>query len=79
MEHTEIMGRAKLVLKGQSSAIFIKRKLSDSFDTLPRPVRHVGNESYIKTIWNKMKKNHSEYEKDPVYFDEFIKNIGKPE
>jgi hypothetical protein len=64
----DTIGRARLEKKGDIWCILVKRKLEDKFDTLPRPVKHVGSEKYIKSIWRKIQKNHTRYEKNPKTF-----------
>lgn len=61
----DTMGRARLEKKGDTWSILVKAKLEDKFNTIPRPVKHVGSEKYIKGIWRQMQRNRAKYEKDP--------------
>lgn len=64
----ETMGRAQLEkTKFDCYAIIVKKQIQDDINQIPRPVKHVGSEKYIMTIWNRMKKNRSKYETDPKY------------
>ena len=72
---TEVYGRAKIVVNQRKDGyILIKDKLDDSFDTVPRPVKHVGSEKYLMGIWKNIKTN-PRYLKDPVNFLESVRNI----
>ena len=73
MQTEETFGRAKLIKKDTYNTILIKKRLEDSFDTLPRPVAHVGNEKYIMNIWNKIRNQPHKYLNDPVYIDDHLK------
>ena len=56
-QSVEQFGRAFLLKKDTFCTIIVYDKLSDDLNMIPRPVKHVGKESYILPIWNKMKKN----------------------
>ena len=63
-EQKQYHGRAMMIMKDTFGTIIVKDKLSDSFNTLPRPVKHVGSRPYILSIWNGIIKN-PKYLKDP--------------
>ena len=71
-ERKEYHGRAMMIMKDTFGTIIIKDKMSDSFDTLPRPVKHVGSKPYILSIWNDIIKNQK-YLKDQETIETLFK------